>query len=144
MLNNFIKYFLHNKLVTSLILLSFVAWGVVTAPFGWKVGSLPSDPVPVDAIPDIGENQQIVFTKWQGRSPQDIEDQISYPLTTYLLGIPGVKSIRSSSIFGFSSIYIIFSEDVEFYWSRSRILEKLNSLPSGLLPDAAQPALGPD
>ena len=144
MLNKIIKYFLENKLVTVLVLTGFVAWGIVTAPFGWQVGALPSDPVPVDAIPDIGENQQIVFTQWAGRSPQDIEDQISYPLTTYLLGIPGVKSIRSSSIFGFSSIYIIFSEDVEFYWSRSRILEKLNSLPSGLLPDAVQPALGPD
>ncbi|MFY0628672.1 MAG: efflux RND transporter permease subunit [Reichenbachiella sp.] len=144
MLNNIIKYFLENKLVTVLMLIGFIAWGIVTAPFGWQVGALPSDPVPVDAIPDIGENQQIVFTPWSGRSPQDIEDQISYPLTTYLLGIPGVKSIRSSSIFGFSSIYIIFSEDVEFYWSRSRILEKLNSLPSGLLPDGVQPALGPD
>ena len=100
--------------------------------------------MPVDAIPDIGENQQIVFTQWMGRSPQDIEDQITYPLTTSLLGIPGVKSIRSSSIFGVSSIYIIFDEDVEFYWSRSRILEKLNSLPSGLLPNGVQPALGPD
>lgn len=144
MLNRIIHYFLHNKLVTVLVLVLFVAWGVVTAPFGWKVGALPSDPVPVDAIPDIGENQQIVFTKWSGRSPQDIEDQITYPLTTSLLGIPGVKSIRSSSMFGFSSIYIIFDEDVEFYWSRSRILEKLNSLPSGLLPDGVQPSLGPD
>ncbi|MBO6534530.1 MAG: efflux RND transporter permease subunit, partial [Muricauda sp.] len=94
--------------------------------------------------PDIGENQQIVFTKWDGRSPQDIEDQITYPLTTSLLGIPGVRTIRSSSMFGFSSIYIIFEEDIEFYWSRSRILEKLNSLPSGLLPDGVNPALGPD
>lgn len=144
MLNAIIKYFLENKLVTILLLLVIIAWGVVTAPFGWKVGSLPSDPVPVDAIPDIGENQQIVFTPWAGRSPQDIEDQISYPLTTYMLGIPGVKSIRSSSIFGFSSIYIIFDEETEFYWSRSRILEKLNSLPSGLLPDGVQPGLGPD
>ncbi len=144
MLNRTIKFFLENKLVTVLLLLGFIAWGVVTAPFGWQVGALPSDPVPVDAIPDIGENQQIVFTQWQGRSPQDIEDQISYPLTTYLLGIPGVKSIRSSSIFGFSSIYIIFNEDIEFYWSRSRILEKLNSIPSGLLPDGVQPTLGPD
>lgn len=144
MLNKIIKYFLENKLVTVLILIGFIAWGIVTAPFGWQVGALPSDPVPVDAIPDIGENQQIVFTQWQGRSPQDIEDQISYPLTTYLLGIPGVKSIRSSSIFGFSSIFIIFSEDIEFYWSRSRILEKLSSLPSGLLPEGVQPALGPD
>ncbi len=144
MLNKIIKYFLENRLVTALFLLGFVGWGIVTAPFGWRVGALPSDPVPVDAIPDIGENQQIVFTQWQGRSPQDIENQISYPLTTYLLGIPGVKSIRSSSIFGFSSIYIIFNEDIEFYWSRSRILEKLNSIPSGLLPDYVQPTLGPD
>jgi Cu(I)/Ag(I) efflux system membrane protein CusA/SilA len=144
MLNKIIKFFLENKLVTMLVLILLVSWGIITSPFGWDTKVLPKDPVPVDAIPDIGENQQIVFTEWMGRSPQDIEDQISYPLTTYLLGIPGVKSIRSSSIFGFSSIYIIFDEDVEFYWSRSRILEKLNSLPSGLLPDGVQPALGPD
>ncbi len=144
MLNKIIKYFLENKLITILILAGLVTWGIVTAPFGWKIGSLPSDPVPVDAIPDIGENQQIVFTPWDGRSPQDIEDQISYPLTTYLLGIPGVKTIRSSSVFGFSSIYIIFNEDIEFYWSRSRILEKLSSVPSGLLPEDVRPALGPD
>ncbi len=144
MLNRAIKFFLENKLVTFLVLLIFVSWGIVTSPFGWDTGILPSDPVPVDAIPDIGENQQIVFTPWNGRSPQDIEDQISYPLTTYLLGIPGVKSIRSSSIFGFSSIFIIFDEDIEFYWSRSRILEKLSSLPSNLLPEGVQPALGPD
>ncbi len=144
MLNKIIRFFLENKLVTLLVLILFVSWGIVTSPFGWDTGILPKDPVPVDAIPDIGENQQIVFTQWTGRSPQDIEDQISYPLTTYLLGIPGVKSIRSSSIFGFSSIFIIFNEDIEFYWSRSRILEKLNSLPSGLLPEGVQPALGPD
>lgn len=144
MLNKTIKYFLNNKLVTLIIILLFAGWGLVTAPFDWKIDTLPSDPVPVDAIPDIGENQQIVFTKWPGRSPQDIEDQISYPLTTSLLGIPGVKSIRSSSVFGFSSIYIVFEEGIEFYWSRSRILEKLNSLPSGLLPDDVQPSLGPD
>jgi Cu(I)/Ag(I) efflux system membrane protein CusA/SilA len=144
MLNKIIRFFLENKLVTVLLLTGLVAWGIVTSPFGWQIGALPSDPVPVDAIPDIGENQQIVFTEWMGRSPQDIEDQISYPLTTYLLGIPGVKSIRSSSIFGFSSIFIIFEEDVEFYWSRSRILEKLASLPAGLLPEGVQPSLGPD
>ena len=144
MLNKTIKFFLENKLVTFLLLALLVAWGITTAPFAWNTGALPRDPVPVDAIPDIGENQQIVFTSWAGRSPQDIEDQISYPLTTALLGIPGVKSIRSSSIFGFSSIYLIFDEEVEFYWSRSRILEKLNSLPSGLLPEGVQPALGPD
>ncbi|MCA9734123.1 efflux RND transporter permease subunit, partial [candidate division KSB1 bacterium] len=144
MLNKIIRYFLENKLVTALLVLLFIAWGVVTAPFGWEVDFLPTDPVPVDAIPDIGENQQIVFTQWMGRSPQDIEDQITYPLTTSLLGIPGVKSIRSSSVFGFSSIYIIFKEEVEFYWSRSRILEKLNSLPAGILPTGVQPSLGPD
>ncbi|MDH5365447.1 MAG: efflux RND transporter permease subunit [Cyclobacteriaceae bacterium] len=144
MLNKTIRYFLDNKIVTILLLLIIVGWGITTSPFNWNVGFLPSDPVAVDAIPDIGENQQIVFTEWKGRSPQDIEDQISYPLTTYLLGIPGVKSIRSSSIFGFSSIYIIFNENIEFYWSRSRILEKLNSLPSNLLPEDAQPTLGPD
>lgn len=144
MLNKIIRYFLENQLVTSLVILLFVGWGLVTAPFGWKTGFLPSNPVAVDAIPDIGENQQIVFTQWTGRSPQDIEDQITYPLTTSLLGIAGVKSIRSSSIFGFSSIYIIFNEDVEFYWSRTRILEKLNSLPINLLPDGVQPSLGPD
>jgi len=144
MLNKSIKFLIENKLVAVLLLVLFVGWGTVNAPFNWDTGFLPSDPVAVDAIPDIGENQQIVFTKWDGRSPQDIEDQITYPLTTSLLGIPGVKTIRSSSMFGFSSIYIIFEEDIEFYWSRSRILEKLNSLPSGLLPEGVNPALGPD
>jgi len=144
MLNKSIKFLIENKLVSVLMLLLFIGWGVVNAPFNWDTGILPSNPVPVDAIPDIGENQQIVFTKWDGRSPQDIEDQITYPLTTSLLGIPGVKTVRSSSMFGFSSIYIIFEEDIEFYWSRSRILEKLNSLPNGLLPDGVSPALGPD
>jgi len=144
MLNKSIKFLIENKLVAVLLLVLFVGWGTVNAPFNWDTGFLPSNPVAVDAIPDIGENQQIVFTKWDGRSPQDIEDQITYPLTTSLLGIPGVKTIRSSSMFGFSSIYIIFEEDIEFYWSRSRILEKLNSLPSGLLPEDVNPALGPD
>ncbi len=144
MLNKAIKFLIENKLVAVLLLVLFVGWGTVNAPFNWDTGFLPSNPVAVDAIPDIGENQQIVFTKWDGRSPQDIEDQITYPLTTFLLGIPGVKTIRSSSMFGFSSIYIIFEEDIEFYWSRSRILEKLNSLPSGLLPEGVNPALGPD
>ncbi|WP_194774441.1 efflux RND transporter permease subunit [Pararhodonellum marinum] len=144
MLNNIIKFFLENKLVTVILLLLVVGWGIVTAPFNWNTGFLPNDPVPVDAIPDIGENQQIVFTEWMGRSPQDVEDQITYPLTASLLGMPGVKSIRSTSMFGFSSIYLIFDEDVEFYWSRSRVLEKLSSLPSNLLPEGVQPKLGPD
>ncbi len=144
MLNKSIKFLIENKLVAVLLLALFIGWGISTAPFDWNLGNFPRNPVAVDAIPDIGENQQIIFTKWSGRSPQDIEDQISYPLTTSLLGIPGVKTIRSSSMFGFSSIYIIFEEDAEYYWSRSRILEKLNSLPNGLLPDDVQPSLGPD
>ncbi len=144
MLNKSIKFFIDNKLVAVMLLILFVGWGATNAPFNWNLGFWPNDPVAVDAIPDIGENQQIVFTKWEGRSPQDIEDQITYPLTTSLLGIPGVKTIRSSSMFGFSSIYIIFEEDIEFYWSRSRILEKLNSLPNNLLPEGVNPSLGPD
>ncbi len=144
MLNKIIRFFLENRLVTFLVLMVLIGWGIVNSPFNWETGILPSDPVPVDAIPDIGENQQIVYTEWPGRSPQDIEDQISYPLTTSLLGIPGVKTIRSNSIFGVSSIYLIFDESVDFYWSRTRILEKLNSLPSGILPTDVTPALGPD
>ncbi len=144
LLDRAIAYCLDNKLVVTLVTLAFVAWGIMVAPFDWDLGGLPRDPVPVDAIPDIGENQQIVFTRWMGRSPQDIEDQITYPLTTSLLGIPGVKTIRSYSFFGFSSIYVIFKEDVEFYWSRSRLLEKLNSLPPGTLPPGVQATLGPD
>jgi len=97
-----------------------------------------------DAIPDIGENQQIVFTSWTGRSPQDVEDQVTYPLTVSLLGVPGVKTIRSNSFFGYSSINIIFKDEIDFYWSRTRVLEKLNSLPKGTLPPGVQPALGPD
>ncbi|TWV15042.1 efflux RND transporter permease subunit [Bacteroidaceae bacterium HV4-6-C5C] len=144
MLNRIIKYFLDNRLISILLLIVVVVWGLSTAPFNWHGGLLPRDPVPVDAIPDIGENQQIVATEWMGRSPKDIQEQVTYPLTTALLGIPGVKTIRSSSMFGMSFIYIIFNDNVEFYWSRSRILEKLNSLPSGTLPSGVQPALGPD
>lgn len=144
MLNAIIRFFLENKLVAWLFVLGFIFWGLSSAPFDFNISWLPRDPVAVDAIPDIGENQQIVFTKWPGRSPQDVEDQISYPLTSALLGIPGVKTIRSNSMFGFSTIYIIFKDDVEFYWSRSRILEKLNSLPANLLPEGVQPSLGPD
>jgi Cu(I)/Ag(I) efflux system membrane protein CusA/SilA len=143
-INLLIRFCLENKLVVALFALALILWGTMVAPFDWDVEGLPRDPVPVDAIPDIGENQQIVFTKWMGRSPQDIEDQITYPLTTALLGLPQVKTVRSFSMFGFSSIYIIFKEDVDFYWSRSRILEKLNSLPSGTLPQGVSPQLGPD
>ncbi|MBI4929220.1 MAG: efflux RND transporter permease subunit [Bacteroidetes bacterium] len=144
MLNKIIRYFLENRLVAFLLLLGFIGWGIANAPFDWKMNWFPRDPVAVDAIPDIGENQQIIATEWMGRNPEDIENQITYPLTTALLGIPGVKDIRSTSMFGMSFIYIIFEEKIDFYWSRSRILEKLNSLPPGTLPSGVQPTMGPD
>ena len=144
MFNRLVKYFLENRLITFIILISFVVLGMVFMPFNWKTDFFPRDPIAVDAIPDIGENQQIIATEWMGRSPKDIQDQVTYPLTTALLGIPGVQTIRSTSMLGMSFIYIIFKDNVEFYWSRSRILEKLNSLPSGTLPEGVQPTLGPD
>ncbi|NOY28974.1 MAG: efflux RND transporter permease subunit [Planctomycetes bacterium] len=144
LLDKIMRFCLDNKLVVALLCVVIVVWGAMVAPFDWQLGGLPRSPVPTDAIPDIGENQQIIFTEWMGRSPEDVEDQISYPLTVALLGVPGVKTIRSYSSFGFSSIYVIFNEDVEFYWSRTRVLEKLNSLSAGTLPDGVQPALGPD
>jgi Cu(I)/Ag(I) efflux system membrane protein CusA/SilA len=143
-LDKIMRFCLDNKLVVALLCVVIIVWGAMVAPFDWQLGPLPRSPVPTDAIPDIGENQQIIFTEWMGRSPEDVEDQISYPLTVALLGVPGVKTIRSYSSFGFSSIYVIFNEDVEFYWSRTRVLEKLNSLSAGTLPDGVQPALGPD
>ncbi len=143
-LDRLIWFCLRKKLVVFLLVLGVMGWGVLVAPFDWKAYGLPRDPVPFDAIPDIGENQQSVFTEWMGRSPQDVEDQITYPLTVALLGLPGVKTVRSYSFFGFSTVYIIFDEDIDFYWSRSRVLEKLNSLPRGTLPADVQPALGPD
>lgn len=144
MLKRINRFILENKIIVFLAILVILGLGVSTLPFKYNFPFIPSDPVPVDAIPDLGENQQIVFTEWPGRSPQDVEDQITYPLTSVLLGIPGVKSVRSNSMFGFSSIYLIFDEDVEFYWSRSRILEKLNALPPNTLPEEVNPSLGPD
>jgi Cu(I)/Ag(I) efflux system membrane protein CusA/SilA len=144
---------IYNKLIVALVTAFIVLWGIYVAPFDWEFRFFPRNPVAVDAIPDIGENQQIVFTDWPGRSPQDVENQITYPLTTALLGIPDIKTIRSSSMFGFSSIYIIFREfssheqffqGKNFYWTRSRVLEKLSSLPAGTLPAGVQPMLGPD
>ena len=144
MFNWLVKYFLENRLVTFILLGLFLVLGLAFSPFNSGLSIIPRNPIPVDAIPDIGDNQQIVATEWMGRSPKDIQDQISYPLTSALLGVPGVKTIRSTSMFGMSFIYIIFKDNVEFYWSRSRILEKLNSLPPGTLPDGVQPTLGPD
>jgi Cu(I)/Ag(I) efflux system membrane protein CusA/SilA len=136
-------FFIDNKLVVVILLGLLVVAGLSASPFRLE-STLPRDPVAVDAIPDIGENQQIVFTEWAGRSPRDIEDQVTYPLTTALLGMPGVRTVRSFSMFGFSTIYVIFEDGVDFYWSRSRVLEKLTALPDNTLPEGASPALGPD
>jgi len=143
-LNRLIGIPLENRLISLILFTGFMVWGILTAPFDWNIPGIDRSPIPVDAIPDIGENQQIVFSEWAGRTPQDIEDQVTYPLTVALLGTPEVKTVRSFSMFGFSTIYVIFKENVDFYWSRSRILEKLNALPSGTLPEGVKPALGPD
>jgi Cu(I)/Ag(I) efflux system membrane protein CusA/SilA len=139
-----IRFCLLNKVIVGVLLTVIIGWGITVTPFDPHIDGLIRNPVPVDAIPDIGENQQIVFTKWAGRSPQDVEDQVTYPLTVSLLGLPGVKTVRSYSMFGFSSIYVIFDDSVEFYWSRSRLLEKLASLPTDTLPEDTIPTLGPD
>ncbi|MCA8980972.1 MAG: efflux RND transporter permease subunit [Planctomycetes bacterium] len=144
LLSKWIRFCLEQKLVVAIFTVAAIAFGLVVAPFDWDIDALPRSPVMVDAIPDIGENQQIVFTEWPGRSPQDVDDQVTYPLTVSLLGLPGVHDVRAYSAFGFSTVYVIFDEDIEFYWSRSRILEKLASLPAGTLPEGVSPALGPD
>lgn len=138
-------FFVDSKVIVGLLVAMLIGIGLRVAPFpALDDLAMSRDPVPVDAIPDVGENQQIVFTEWAGRSPRDVEDQITYPLTTALLGIPGVRTVRSSSAFGFSTIYVIFTDDVDFYWSRSRVLEKLSSLPPGTVPEGVSPTLGPD
>lgn len=143
MLNRVIKYLIENKIVAFMLLFLFFIWGIYHTPFSLPF-EVPQSPVTVDAIPDIGENQQILYTEWVGQSPQDIEDQITYPLTSRLYGIPGVKTIRSSSMFGFSSIYIIFEDEIDYYWSRNRVLEKISSIPQDLLPEGVVPTLGTD
>ena len=142
-LNALVHFCLTRKPVVLLATLLLIGTGIAVAPFDWDTG-LPRSPVPVDAIPNLGENQQIVFADWPGRSPRDVEDQLTYPLSVTLMGVPGVKDVRSLSMLGFSSIAVIFDDNIDFYWSRARLLEKLNSLPSGTLPDGVQPALGPD
>src|SRR5690625_6807807 len=142
--NRVIRFSLENRLVVILLLITMILAGISVAPFDWESDILPRSPVAVDALPNLGENQQIVFVDWPGRSPHDIENQVTYPLTVQLLGLPGAREVRSTSMFGFSTVYIIFEDDIEFYWARSRILEKLNSLPAGTLPEGVMPTLGPD
>ncbi|MGV3685828.1 MAG: efflux RND transporter permease subunit [Daejeonella sp.] len=109
--------------------------------FGWGIYSVKTSKI--DAIPDLSENQVIVFTEWMGRSPQIIEDQITYPLVTNLQGLPKVKYVRANSMFGMSFIYVIFEDDVDVYWARSRVLERLSSI-NNALPAGVTPTMGPD
>lgn len=109
--------------------------------FGWGVYNIQRNPV--DAIPDLSENQVIVFTEWTGQSPQIMEDQVTYPLVSNLQGVPKVKDIRGTSMFGMSFVYVVFEDDVDIYWARTRVLEKLNYA-QRLLPQGVTPSLGPD
>jgi Cu(I)/Ag(I) efflux system membrane protein CusA/SilA len=132
MINKIIEYSLRNKFIILALFFLIIGWGY------WALNRTP-----IDAIPDIGENQQIVFVDWPGRSPKDIEDQVIYPLSVNLMGIPGMKVIRSNSMFSFGMVNVIFEEGVDFYWSRTRILERLN-LAQKDLPEGVIPQLGPD
>ncbi|MBL7794319.1 MAG: efflux RND transporter permease subunit, partial [Saprospiraceae bacterium] len=123
---------LHNRLIVIML---------AAALFGWGVLSVQRNPI--DAIPDLSENQVIVFTEWMGRSPQILEDQVTYPLVSNLQGIPKVKNIRGASMFGMSFVYIIFEDDVDIYWARTRVAERL-SFAQRLLPAGVMPTLGPD
>src|ERR1017187_1804816 len=132
MIQRMIEFSLKNRGLVLLAYLALAAWGY------WALLRTP-----IDAIPDLSENQVIVFTDWAGRSPQEVEDQITYPLTVNLQGLAGIKTVRSSSAFGFSMINLIFEDSVGLYFARARVLEKLN-LSSGILPEGVTPVLGPD
>ena len=132
MVENIISFSLRNRFIVLLFAIGIFTWGL----FSVKTSK-------IDAIPDLSENQVIVFTEWMGRSPQIVEDQITYPLVTNLQGLPQVKYVRANSMFGMSFIYIIFEDNVDVYWARSRVLERLNSI-GNALPDGVNPTIGPD
>ncbi|MBS1904707.1 MAG: efflux RND transporter permease subunit [Bacteroidetes bacterium] len=132
MVGALISFALRNRLLVLLVAVGMFAWGV------YAVGNNP-----VDAIPDLSENQVIVFTEWMGRSPQVIEDQVTYPLVSNLQGIPKVRNIRGSSMFGMSFVYVTFDDDADIYWARTRVTERLN-FAQRLLPEGIVPTLGPD
>src|ERR1019366_2013603 len=132
MVQALIKFALRNRFIVLLLAGGLFAWGIYAV-----------EQNPVDAIPDLSENQVIVFTEWMGRSPQLIEDQITYPLVSNLQGIPNIKSVRGTSMFGMSFVYVIFEDDVDIYWARTRVLERLNYA-QRLLPEGIVPNLGPD
>lgn len=129
------------KLITFSLKNRFIVLMISAGLFGWGIYSVQQNPI--DAIPDLSENQVIVFTEWMGRSPQVIEDQVTYPLVSNLQGIPKVKNIRGASMFGMSFVYIIFEDNVDVYWARTRVLERLNYA-QRLLPQNVVPTLGPD
>ena len=142
-------YILRQRFIVLSIIVLILLLSVLVHPFDHLLSQDSTThtlrhPISVAAIPNLGENQQILLTEWPGRSPKEIEDQITYPLTTQLLGLSGVKTLRSSSLFGFSSIYVIFEEDKSEEWARTRLLETLASLPAASLPQGVKPQLGPD
>lgn len=130
-----------NKLITLSLQNRFIILLMAAGLFTWGVLAVRDNPI--DAIPDLSENQVIVFTEWMGRSPQLMEDQITYPLVSNLQGIPRIKNIRGTSMFGMSFVYVIFEDDVDIYWARTRVLERLNYA-QRLLPPGITPSLGPD
>lgn len=132
MVEKLISLSLKNRVLVLLIAAGLFAWGIYSIRKN-----------PIDAIPDLSENQVIVYTEWMGRSPQVIEDQVTYPLVSNLQGIPKVKNIRGSSMFGMSFVYIIFEDNVDIYWARTRVMERLNYAQK-LLPQDVSPSLGPD
>lgn len=119
----------------------FIVLAVATGLFVWGIFSVRHNPI--DAIPDLSENQVIVFTEWMGRGPQIIEDQVTYPLVTNMQGLPRIKYVRATSMFGMSFIYIIFEDNVDIYWARERVLERLSTVARSL-PAGVNPQLGPD
>lgn len=132
MISKLISWSIKNKMIVIVLYISMTIYGIYSVIH-----------TPVDAIPDLSENQVIIFTEWMGRNPQIIEDQITYPLTSNLQGIPRVKNIRGASMFGMSFVFIIFHDDVNIYWARARVLERLNYA-TRLLPQNVTPTLGPD
>ena len=132
MVRALITFALKNRLIVLLVASVLFAWGIYSIKEN-----------PIDAIPDLSENQVIVFTEWMGRSPQLMEDQITYPLVSNLQGIPRIKNVRGTSMFGMSFVYVIFEDDVDVYWARTRVLERLNYA-QRLLPEGVTPSLGPD
>src|SRR5215213_2491588 len=132
MISRLIEFAMRNRALVIALYLGLAGWGY------WALLATP-----IDAIPDLSDNQVIVFTDWPGRSPQEVEDQVTYPLVTNLQGLPGVRVVRASSAFSFSMINVIFEDEVELYWARTRVLERLN-LVAGQLPSGVKPTLGPD